>query len=37
MMQNILYMTKYYRTETEHTDYINKFNDILKFNTVLYT
>lgn len=30
------YSIRYYRIETEHTDYINKFNDKVKSNIVLY-
>lgn len=31
------YALKYYRTETEHIAYINRFNDEFKFSAVLYT
>ena len=31
------YALKYYRIETEHIDYINRFNDEFKFSAVLYT
>ena len=31
-----VYDIKYYRTNTEHIDYINRFNDNVRSNTVLY-
>lgn len=34
---NIKSDIQYYRMETEHIDYINRFNDKVKSNTVLYT
>lgn len=32
-----VYDIKYYRTEPEHIDYIHRFNDKVKPNTILYT
>lgn len=32
-----VYDIKYYRNEPEHIDYINRFNDKVKPNTILYT